>query len=53
MAMTWKMPGLWQLIDWPKIVTELEVTSDEMIINIVTVDVAKYAQSHFVTPDQD
>lgn len=42
-----------QNIDWLKVMTVLEVTSDEMIINIVTVDVAKYAQSHFVTPDQD
>ncbi|WP_195479291.1 hypothetical protein [Coprococcus comes] len=28
---------------------ELEVTSDEAFVNIVTVDVAEYAKTHFTT----
>mgnify|MGYP002519038901 CR=1 FL=1 len=36
-------------IDPQKIMNELEVTSDEAFVNIVTVDVAEYAKTHFTT----
>lgn len=36
-------------IDPQKTMNELEVTSDEAIVNIVTVDVAEYAKTHFTT----
>lgn len=36
-------------IDPQKVMNELEVTSDEAFVNIVTVDVAEYAKSHFTT----
>lgn len=38
-----------QDIDIQKIMDELEVTSNEAFINIVTVDVAEYAKTHFTT----
>ncbi len=34
-------------IDIQKIMDELETSSDEAFVNIVTVDVAEYAKSHF------
>lgn len=36
-------------IDPQKVMNELEVTSDEAFVNIVAVDVAEYAKSHFTT----
>ena len=36
-------------VDPQKIMDELEVTSDEAFVNIVTVDVAEYAKTHFTT----
>lgn len=36
-----------QDIDIQKIMDELEVTSDEAFVNIVTVDVEEYAKAHF------
>ena len=36
-------------IDVQKVMDELEVTSDEAFVNIVTVDVAEYAKLHFTT----
>lgn len=34
-------------IDLAQVATELEVSSDEAFVNIVTVDVAEYAKTHF------
>ena len=36
-----------QDIDIQKVMDELEVTSDEAFLNIVTVDVEEYAKAHF------
>ena len=36
-------------IDIQKVMDELEVTSDEAFVNIVTVDVPEYAKTHFTT----
>ena len=36
-----------QDIDIQKVMDELEVTSDEAFVNIVTVDVEEYAKAHF------
>lgn len=36
-------------IDLQKVMDELEVVSDDTFVNIITVDVAEYAKSHFTT----